>query len=232
MQKKISILAQALGLLFVTSAMAAPALSISETKVDFGSLTEGPVASKTVTLTNMSKEVITIQNVISSCSCTTTALGQSSINPGESAKLTINYNTFKYPGKFDKTVTVVTGNATDQSQLIHIVGDVQPMPMGEMEIVPRKIILEGLIAGKKCTAKIVLKNTGNALMTVSKIESHKFKTVYWKGIQTIPAGKSAQINFMIAPQNKGKFMDILFVHSDARNDIGNGYKAVLIGDAQ
>ena len=69
-------------------------------------------------------------------------------------------------------------------------------------------------------------------MTVSKIESHKFKTVYWKGIQTIPAGKSAQINFMIAPQNKGKFMDILFVHSDARNDIGNGYKAVLIGDAQ
>ncbi|WP_243545707.1 DUF1573 domain-containing protein [Pseudodesulfovibrio tunisiensis] len=66
MLKKATILALVFRLLFAASAMAAPNLTISETRVDFGSMTEGPVASKTVTLTNVSREVVTIQNVTTS----------------------------------------------------------------------------------------------------------------------------------------------------------------------
>lgn len=146
--------------------------------------------------------------------------------------MVINYNTFKYPGKFDKTVTVVSGKAEDQSQTIHIVGNVKPIPMGEMEVTPRKTTLSGLIAGRECPAKVVLKNAGNALMTMSRIESRKFRTVYWEGRLTIPAGESAQVDFKVTPKKQGRFMDIILIHSDARNDIGKGYKAVLIGKAQ
>ncbi|BDQ37032.1 hypothetical protein SYK_13920 [Pseudodesulfovibrio nedwellii] len=66
MFKKIQLMALVLGLLFASSAMAAQPVSISDMKVDFGSMIEGPVASKTVMLTNVSKEVVTIKNVTTS----------------------------------------------------------------------------------------------------------------------------------------------------------------------
>ena len=49
-----------------SAALAAGPVAISETTVDFGSMTEGPVASKTVTLTNTSKEPAVIGNVSTS----------------------------------------------------------------------------------------------------------------------------------------------------------------------
>ena len=66
MFKKVQLMVLVLGLLFASSAMAAQPISISDIKVDFGSMTEGPVASKMVMLTNVSKEVVTIKNVTTS----------------------------------------------------------------------------------------------------------------------------------------------------------------------
>jgi len=66
MFRKATLIALVLGLFFASSALAAHPVSISEMQVDFGSMTEGPVASKTVTITNVSKEVVTIQNVTTS----------------------------------------------------------------------------------------------------------------------------------------------------------------------
>ncbi|WFS61800.1 DUF1573 domain-containing protein [Pseudodesulfovibrio thermohalotolerans] len=53
-------------LVCMAGAAAAQPLVVSEAKVDFGSMTEGPVASKTVTLTNAGKEVLVISNVTTS----------------------------------------------------------------------------------------------------------------------------------------------------------------------
>ncbi|NDV19845.1 hypothetical protein GO013_10475 [Pseudodesulfovibrio sp. JC047] len=66
MLRKMQWMVLALGMLCASSAMAAQPVSISDMKVDFGTMTEGPVASKTVTLTNISKEVVTIKNVSTS----------------------------------------------------------------------------------------------------------------------------------------------------------------------
>jgi hypothetical protein len=66
MRKKIQLMILTLGLLFASTAMAAQPIAISHMQVDFGRMTEGPVAQKTVTLTNVSKEVVTIQNVTTS----------------------------------------------------------------------------------------------------------------------------------------------------------------------
>jgi len=146
--------------------------------------------------------------------------------------MVISYNTFKYPGAFDKTVTVFTGEGKDESQTVHIVGYVEPVPMGVMEVVPRKTVVSGLEAGKASPAKIVLKNAGDAPMTVTAIKSRKFKTVYWQGEITLAPGESTPVAFVVKPKKQGRFMDIVMVHSDARNDIGKGFKAVLTGTAE
>jgi len=65
MKMRILTLACAMILCLTGAAFAAP-LAISQTRVDFGSLTEGPVVNQTVTLTNTAREMVTITNVTTS----------------------------------------------------------------------------------------------------------------------------------------------------------------------
>lgn len=140
--------------------------------------------------------------------------------------MTIKYNTYKYPGKFDKTVHIVSGENED---IIHVIGNVSPIPMGKMEVSPRKTVINGLQKNKTSLVGVNIKNIGDAPMVVSRITSRKTKVTYWEGSQKIPAGKTLTIDIAVTPSKEGRFMDIIMVHSDARNDIGKGYKAVVIG---
>lgn len=143
--------------------------------------------------------------------------------------MSIRYNTYKYPGKFDKTVHIFSG---DNEDVIHVIGNVTPIPMGKMEVTPRKTVVKGLQKGVENNVGITVKNVGDAPMIVTKIVSKKKKATYWKGKRHIKAGSSAVITIPVTPQKSGRFMDIIMLYSDARNDIGKGYKAVLTGTVQ
>jgi hypothetical protein len=221
-------------LLFVYSAHAAD-LKLSEFTIDFGSVKEGPPVSKTVTLTNEGTEPVTIVNTVASCACTSVELSKSSLDPGESTEILITYNTYKYAGKFDKTVTVFTGPDGKDETVIHLLGNVDPMPMGVIRMEPRKTVVGELTANKGNEVQIVLKNEGDAQLTVSRIYSSKFKKEYFSagesgGIE-IPAGKNHTINLVVTPSQPGRFLDTILIYSDARNDIGKGYKGLLSGTA-
>ncbi|WP_272699490.1 hypothetical protein [Desulfovibrio sp. Fe33] len=53
-------------LVCMAGAASAQPLAFSQTTVDFGSMTEGPVAGKAITVTNSTAEEITITNVATS----------------------------------------------------------------------------------------------------------------------------------------------------------------------
>lgn len=218
--------------LCMAGAASASQFKVSETRVQFGNMEEGPEAEKTINLTNVSGEPAVIANVSTSCACTTTRLDKTRLAPGDTASMVITYHTFKYPGKFDKTVHVFSGPDGKTEDVIHILGYVKPIPMGVMEVTPRKTQLGVLTSGKPNPVKVVVANAGDAAMTVTSVESRKFNTVYWAGKLTVEPGQSASVAFAVRPDKPGLFMDIIMIHSDARNDIGDGYKAVLIGDTK
>ena len=145
----------------------------------------------------------------------------------------INYKTYKYAGKFDKSVTVATGAEGLEKTVIRLKGYVDPIPMGVLEMAPRKTDLGELAVGKDNQVSIVIKNTGDAELRVSRIISRKFDSVYFEANQAdaivIPAGREQKVDLMVKPVKPGHFMDIIMIYSDARNDIGNGYKGVLTG---
>lgn len=146
----------------------------------------------------------------------------------------ITYNTFKYDGKFDKTVNIFTGSEGKDETVIRLMGTVDPIPMGVIEMVPRKIEVGELTLNKGNTVQIVLKNTGNAALTLSRVASQKFNQVYFDGDQegpiVIPAGQQRTVKITITPLKAGRFLDSILIFSDARNDIGNGYKGILAGE--
>ena len=150
--------------------------------------------------------------------------------------MVITYNTFKYDGKFDKTVNIFTGSEGKDETVIRLVGMVDPIPMGVIEMAPRKTEVGELVLNKDNTIQIVLKNTGNAPLTMSQIASQKFNKVYYDGEKegpiVIPAGQQRTVKIIIVPPKAGRFLDSILIFSDARNDIGNGYKGILAGEVK
>ena len=225
-----------LGILFFICPARAADLKLSESSINFGNVKEGPPVTKTVTLTNNGAETIQIANTSTSCACTSVKLSKSLLEPGENAELLITYNTFKYPGKFDKTVTIFTGPDGKEETVIHLLGNVDPIPMGTIAMEPRKTMVGELIANNENKIQIIIVNEGDAPLTISRIYSSKYKAEYFtagesEGIK-IDAGQRYTMDISVIPTETGRFLDTIFIFSDARNDTGTGYKGLLSGFAK
>ena len=161
-------------------------------------------------------------------------LGQHVIAPGKSATLKINYKTYKFPGKFDKQVYIETSLPEQAKETINIHGFVDAMPMGELEVAPRKIVVKGLIKGQESLVPMLVKNVGNDTLTLTNIVSKKHKTVLYdaaiKGSIVLAPGESRIVKLPVTPTKAGRFLDFFMVHAtDGRNVYDKGYKAVVVG---
>jgi hypothetical protein len=110
------------------------------------------------------------------------------------------------------------------------------MPMGVIGVEPRKTEVGELKTGTGNEVRIVIVNEGDAPFTLSRIVSTKYETEYFAagesgGIKIVP-GEKYTMRLTVKPAEPGRFLDTILIYSDARNDIGNGYKALLSGTAQ
>ena len=108
--------------------------------------------------------------------------------------------------------------------------------MGNLELGSRKTDVGTVKVGMENEVGIVVKNIGDAPLTINKVSSRKFNKVYFDGAKSgkleISPNDSHNLKFKVTPPDKGEFVDIIMIYSDARNDVGEGYKAVLTGRAE
>ena len=106
--------------------------------------------------------------------------------------------------------------------------------MGVLKVQPRKIALGNqLKIGTPISFDIPLANTGDKVMEVTKVVSRKRKTVFFdeknQGKIIIKPGEIHTIKTSVISTKKGRMLDYLMVHSNARNVTPKGYKVILIG---
>ena len=108
--------------------------------------------------------------------------------------------------------------------------------MGNLELGSRKTDVGTVRVGMENEVGVIVKNIGDAPLTINKVSSRKFNKVYFdagkSGKLEIKPGSDHNLKFLVTPPEKGDFVDIIMIYSDARNDIGEGYKAVLTGKAE
>lgn len=75
--------------------------------------------------TNTSKKPLLIQDIRTSCGCTTPAYTKEPVLPGKKGTIKITYSTVGRVGSFDKRITVFT-NEPDNVYTLSIVGEVLP----------------------------------------------------------------------------------------------------------
>jgi len=101
-----------------------PVISFDSTTAHFGKLVIGEKFSHTYKFTNAGKSPLIISQVTPSCGCTTPKdWSKDPILPGEAGQISVEFNSTGFPGKIDKSVSVLT-NCLPRTINLSISGEV------------------------------------------------------------------------------------------------------------
>lgn len=116
-----------LGAVYAQTTPVAEKLEFKEPLFDFGKIPQGKPVYHTFLVTNTGSEAIKIDNVQTSCGCTTPEWNKEAIAPGATATIKVGFNAAA-GGIFEKYITVLyNGNQTKQ---VIIKGEVWKAPDG------------------------------------------------------------------------------------------------------
>ena len=90
-----------------------PEIQLEKLYFDFGELKIGDIKEVTVSFTNTGNKPLILDDVISSCDCTTVDWSKAPVMPGKSATITAKY-TADHTGVISKRVTILSNANTDR----------------------------------------------------------------------------------------------------------------------
>lgn len=95
-----------------------PEIKFGKSVHDFGTFAEekGKV-THIFEFTNTGKEDLILQDVKTSCGCTTPNWTKTPIAPGDKGQVEVTYNAKGRPGQFTKTITVTTNAGVERLQI-------------------------------------------------------------------------------------------------------------------
>ncbi len=98
-------------------------IKFDKLSVDFGTLKVGDVKVVTISFTNIGKKPLILDDVISSCDCTTVDWSKQPIMPGKKGTIKATY-TAKHTGVISKRLTVLSNANTDRV-ILQLKGEVK-----------------------------------------------------------------------------------------------------------
>lgn len=98
-------------------------MEFAETTFDFGTVQDGELVSHTYKFKNTGSEPLILSDAKGSCGCTVPKWPREPIAPGESAEITVEFNSKNKPGQRNQKVTI-TANTNPPQSFIYLTGEV------------------------------------------------------------------------------------------------------------
>lgn len=100
-------------------------IGFTETTFDFGTVEEGTIVTHVYTFTNTGQEPLVLADVKGSCGCTIPQWPREPLAPGETASITVEFNSKNKMGKRNQRVTI-TANTNPPQSFIYLTGEIAP----------------------------------------------------------------------------------------------------------
>jgi hypothetical protein len=100
-----------------------PVMNFDKSSYDFGKINRGDKVTYNFKFTNTGKSPLIITSAVASCGCTTPNWPKTPVAPGQSAQITVVFNSTGKSGLQDKMVTI-TANTNPAQTVVHLVGEV------------------------------------------------------------------------------------------------------------
>lgn len=104
-----------------------PQITFQESSHSFGDIFQGDRVSHTFTYENTGTEPLIVSDVRTTCGCTATNWDREPLPPGETATITVNFNSAGKMNMQNKVVTILS-NAVNSSERIKITANVLKKP--------------------------------------------------------------------------------------------------------
>jgi len=181
---------------------------------DFGKIKEedGPVSYDFV-FTNTGSQPLIIQNVRTSCGCTSPEWTKDPVLPGKKGFVRATYNPAGRPGPFNKSITVIS-NAENSSVTLFIKGDVIPKPktiedeypilVGDLRLRTNHLALFDVFLGKQKIDSIPIYNASDKDIKLSFVNVPEHISVRVVPEKLKPKSKGS-IVISYNPDKKGDF---------------------------
>jgi hypothetical protein len=158
---------------------------------DYGTIKEedGPVPAKFV-FTNMGDDTLKITQVRASCGCTASKYTKEAVPPGGKGFVEATYNPRNRPGKFKKSLTVVSNDPDNKNVVLFIQGNVTPRPKtledkysnanGYLRFISNHLAFQDILDSEIKTDSMAIYNGGNKKMTLEIKTLPEFISIEFK----------------------------------------------------
>lgn len=174
-----------------------PKIKFAETVHDFGKVNAGSVVKCEFVFTNEGDATLEITGVHTTCGCTTAGEWTRQVEPGQTGRIPLQFNTGGYGGHVMKTVTINSNDKDHPSVVLQL----KALVWKPVDVVPQFAVIYGnaeTLAEGKATVRIV-NNEEQPIEVWAPECSNEFFTV---DLKTNQPGKEFELVIRAVPQPK------------------------------
>jgi hypothetical protein len=191
--------------------VAQPFISLGKDSLfDFGMVYKGAIPVRHVTITNTGIAPLLIEQVNSPCGCTTTQLNKNQLAPGDTADLTIRFNSDHFIGKVEKYLLVVSNDYLHRNFFIRYKAEV----VNILQATPIYVYFGNVASSGVYTQLLTLKNTSGKKLRVKNITTTSDELQPEVTSFTLAPEESTQLKLLFRPRNAIVYKDELRIETD------------------
>ena len=198
----------AVGAALAPSVNATPRLVIDEPHFDFGEQHNNQSIEHTFVLRNEGTSTLQITNIRSSCGCTVGHVSSHNLLPGESGKISANYNLRGRQGPQRSVLTLETNDPSNPRAQMTMGG----VAVQELQVRPNRVFHGQIHTGQKSVRQIEIIGLEEHPFEIKDIESD----TEWVSARALDSGPSHYYRIDIetrAPQEVGVFQNMVRIHT-------------------
>jgi hypothetical protein len=177
---------------------------------DFGSVYTGQILKHTLTLRNTGFDTLKISSVKASCGCTAAMASSHQIAPGDTATVSIAFNSTGYMGHLAKNIRIASNDSTSQPMYVYFKVNV----LSAVDITPPFLAFVNYKIDSLMTRTVQLKNTTAKEITITKVTSSDPQVSAQLRKLRLKPGGTAELDVKLMPRKLGYFEGTISLKTD------------------
>jgi hypothetical protein len=165
-----------------------PRLDVEAPQYDFGPITPDQPVTHRFKARNVGNAPLAIDRLQPTCGCTSTLVGQSALEPGESTELEVTFNPQGYKGTVIKEVHVLSSDPVAPDQTLTLRAEVQPTVLAPTQ----RVDFLDLRPGQRRRASVKVASGTAQDLQLTNVD---LSEAPWLGVATREEGKVIWVDF-------------------------------------
>ena len=191
----------------------APAISLQQTTIDFGTIDAGQTGEQTITITNTGTAPLEITGIESDVSGLTFDTTMFTLAPNDSQTVTV---TFPSPteGTFSGNITISSNDPDRATQTLSVSIIVQPPPVPTIAVQQTAVNFGTIDAGQTGQQTIAIANTGTGPLEITGIQSDVSGLTFDPSMFTVEPNGSQTVTIGFPSSTAGTFSGNITISSN------------------